>query len=150
MEGPSFVQRIGQSMNESVDWMRQEASKSIENIMFDMVANYYDEGVACTRVDCLLAASVEASRVFIMNQQFEQATHPEGSTTHDYGQHPSGEVYPAEGEMHPDEAAAAYAAYADEEYYDEEYVGGPGTYPDENGNFDTTTATTTRPRGRRL
>lgn len=128
MEGPSFVERIGQSMNNSVNWMREEAAKSIENIMFEMVASWNPDGSACTRVDCLLAASVEASRVFIMNQQFEQATHPEGSTMHDYGEHPSGEVYPAEDEM----------------------VGGPGTYPDENGNFDTATATTTRPRGRRL
>lgn len=140
MEGPSFVERIGQSMNNSVNWMREEASKSIENIMFEMVATWNPDGSACTRVDCLLAASVEASRVFIMNQQFEQATHPEGSTMHDYGEHPSGEVYPAE-------------AYPEEELYPEDdYVGGPGTYPDENGNFDTavTTATTTKTRGRRL
>ena len=107
--------------------MREQAAMSIENIMFDMVANWDGPGQACTTVECMLAASVEASRVYIMNEQFNQATHPDAAMHDDYGHHPTDaavtEAYPEEG-------------YYDEVYPEGDYVGGPGTYPDENGNFD--------------
>lgn len=119
MEGPSFVERIGQSMNASVDYLRQQAAQSIENIMFEMVANWNGADQPCTRVDCMLAASVEASRIYIMNQQFNAATHPEDHMTDEH------HYYPADG------TAATAGEY--------EKVGGEGTYPKDN-----TAATTTR------
>jgi hypothetical protein len=56
-------------MNNAVEELRANTVRSIEQIMMDQVINYMDGLGPCTTVECLLSASVEAARIFILERQ---------------------------------------------------------------------------------
>lgn len=62
----SLQQRLAYEMNQAMDRIRENSVRSIEDIMLDQVINYADGQGACTTVECLLTASVEAARIFIL------------------------------------------------------------------------------------
>jgi len=59
-------------MQNAVDEVRANQGQSIEQIMLDMVQNQPDGLGPCTTVACLLNSSVEAARIFIMEQRMKQ------------------------------------------------------------------------------
>jgi hypothetical protein len=55
-------------MNNALEEIRARVGQSIEQIMMDQIKDYKDGQGWCTRVDCLLEASVEAARIFVMEK----------------------------------------------------------------------------------
>jgi hypothetical protein len=71
-------------MNNAVEELRANSVRSIEQIMMDQVINYMDGLGPCTTVECLLNASVEASRIFILEKQMQGGDHGDYN---DHGEH---------------------------------------------------------------
>lgn len=62
-------------MQTAVDKVRENVGQSVEQIMLDVVQNQPDGLGACTTVECLLNASVEAARIYIFEMKMK---HEEG------------------------------------------------------------------------
>lgn len=63
-------------MNNAVEELRSNQVRSIEQIMLDQVINYIDGQGPCTTVECLLTASIEAARIFILEKEMMENMHP--------------------------------------------------------------------------
>jgi hypothetical protein len=95
--------------------------------MIEIVKYGPDGAGPCTTVECLLTASVEASRVFLLNEQMHQAAHQDMNHYGDYGAYGEYGDYGMEGG--PGTYPNPYGDYGME--------GGPGTYPNPaTGEFD--------------
>jgi hypothetical protein len=89
-------------MNLAVDDVRARVGQSIEQIMLDQVSNQLDGLGPCTTVVCLLEASINAARIYILEKQMQHQQQDHG-------------YYGPDGEYHDNEY------HGDGEYHDGEY-----------------------------